>query len=77
LGALYEVPVKDLMIAAGYLAPEPGHAPSPATIESAFNLVKNDPRIAHGTRSKGPKLSLEAKRYIVGVYETLTGQKIT
>jgi transcriptional regulator with XRE-family HTH domain len=77
LAVLYEVPVKDLMVAAGYLPPESGKAPSPATIESAFNLVKNDPRITHGTRKKGPKLSLEAKRYIVGVYETLTGQKLT
>jgi HTH-type transcriptional regulator, competence development regulator len=77
LATLYEAPVKDLLIAAGYLPPESGKEPSPATIESAFNLVKNDPRITHGTRKKSPKLSLEAKRYIVGVYETLTGQKLT
>jgi transcriptional regulator with XRE-family HTH domain len=77
LATLYDAAMKDLLIAAGYLPPESGKEPSPASIESAFNLVKNDPRIAHGTRSKGPKLSLEAKRYIVGVYETLTGQKIT
>lgn len=77
LATLYEIPVKDLMIAAGYLPQESGKGPSPATIESAFNLVTNDPRIAHGTRKKRPKLSLEAKRYIVGVYETLTGQKLT
>jgi transcriptional regulator with XRE-family HTH domain len=77
LAKVYDAPVKDLLIAAGYLPPESDKEPSSATIESAFNLVKNDPRIAHGTRSRGPRLSLEAKRYIVGVYETLTGQKIT
>jgi transcriptional regulator with XRE-family HTH domain len=77
LAALYDAPVKNLMIASGYLPPESGKEPSPATIESAFNHVMNDPRITHGTRKKSPKLSLEAKRYIVGVYETLTGQKLT
>jgi transcriptional regulator with XRE-family HTH domain len=76
LAKLYEVPVKDLMIEVGYLPRETNREPSAGAIESAFNHVKNDPRITHGTRRKSPKLSVEAMRYFVEMYEKLTGQKL-
>jgi hypothetical protein len=76
LALLYEVPLKDLLIAAGYLPQEENEKPSTAKIESAFNHVASDPRMTFGTRRKTPKLTLEVKKYIVEIYEKLTGQNL-
>lgn len=76
LAAIYEVPLKDLLVAAGYLPPEANKEPTAGAIESAFDHVSKDPRMSFGTRRKTPKLSLEAKKYIVQMYEKFTGQDL-
>lgn len=74
---VYNEPLKNLLIAAGYLAPEIETVVSPRErIEHAYRQVQDDPRVSHGTRRKGVKLSLDAKRYIVEMYENLTGHKL-
>lgn len=72
----YHVPLKELLIAAGYLGPETETKSPRDRVEDAYDQVQNDTRISHGTRRKGLKLSLEAKRYIVEMYENLTGRKL-
>jgi HTH-type transcriptional regulator, competence development regulator len=72
----YNVPLKELLIAAGYLAPETKTKSPKEQIEYAYQQVQNDPRVSHGTRRKDLKLNLETKRYIVKVYENLTGRKL-
>jgi transcriptional regulator with XRE-family HTH domain len=76
LAAAYKVPLKDLLVAAGYLPPEESNAPTREKIESAYEHISKDPRLAVGTRAKSPKLSLEAKKYIVEMYEKLTNQEL-
>jgi HTH-type transcriptional regulator, competence development regulator len=73
---VYNVPLKELLIAAGYLVPETETKSPKERIEEAYQQVQNDARISHGTRRKGLKLSLEAKRYIVEMYENFTGRKL-
>ena len=70
----YKEPLKNLLVAAGYLEPEPDKRPLEERIESAYNRVKDDSRVSHGTRRL--KLGLEEKRFIVEMYEALTGHKI-
>jgi HTH-type transcriptional regulator, competence development regulator len=72
----YNVPLKELLIAAGYLAPETKNKSPKEQIDDAYEQVQNDTRISHGTRRKDLKLNLEAKRYIVEMYENLTGRKL-
>jgi transcriptional regulator with XRE-family HTH domain len=44
-------------------------------IERAYEFVRTDPKFQFGTRVKG-ELSIEAKRFIVELYETATGRKL-
>jgi transcriptional regulator with XRE-family HTH domain len=76
MAEVYKEPLRNLMIAAGYLAPETETKPLAERIEHAYKEVQNDPRVSHGTRHKGPKLSLAAKRHIVEIYEGVTGRKL-
>ena len=77
LAALYSVDIGHLMKSAGYLDNE-GDEPSsnePLEIERAFQYVLADPEFRFGTRPSGP-LSLEAKRFIVEMYERFTGKTL-
>ncbi len=76
LAKAYEVPVRDLLVEAGYLEDEVEPRPTRDEIEQAFAHVISDPRFKHGTRLKGSALSLEAKRFIIEVYETTTRRKL-
>ena len=75
LAKAYGVPVEDLLRAAGYL----GEASSELTLrektEQGYQRATSDPQFQHGTRLKGARLSPEAKRFIVEMYERVTGQK--
>jgi hypothetical protein len=64
------------MIAAGYLPAEMESKSLEERIEHAYSEVQSDPRVSHGTRHRGPKLSLDAKRVVVEMYENLTGRKL-
>lgn len=75
LAVVYEVPVRELLENAGYLE-EPEMAESEEQrIDRAFEFVMADSRFQAGTRVKGG-LTYEAKRYIVEVYERVTGAKL-
>jgi transcriptional regulator with XRE-family HTH domain len=75
LAAVYNVPVRDLLKAAGYLDEERPGISDAEEVEMAFQFVMNDPRYRSGTRLKG-ELSLEVKRFIVEMYEKSTGKKL-
>ena len=47
----------------------------PQEVERAYQYVLADPKFRVGTRPSGP-LSLEAKRFIVEMYERFTGKRM-
>jgi transcriptional regulator with XRE-family HTH domain len=76
LAKAYEVPVEDLLVSAGYLDNGLEKGITREKIEQAFAHVISDPTFRHGTRLKGVRLGPEAKRFIVEMYEKLTGRKL-
>jgi transcriptional regulator with XRE-family HTH domain len=76
LAPVYNVPIRDLLRAAGYLAEENREISEEEEIEMAFQFVMNDPRYRSGTRLKNGELSLNVKRFIVEMYEKATGKKL-
>ncbi len=76
LAGAYKVTVRELLMRAGYLDEPEVTATEEERIEAAFQYVLADPDYKLGTRIRGENLSIEAKRGIVIVYETLTGKKI-
>ena len=55
-----------------------GGAPRPdetLDVERAYRFVLDDPRFRVGTRPSGP-LSMASKRFIVEMYERLTGKRL-
>ena len=78
LAALYDVEVHDLLQRAGFLEEPAGIAPKdnePEEVERAYQYVLADPKFRVVTRPSGP-LSLEAKRFIVEMYEKFTGKRL-
>lgn len=75
LAPVYDVPVRDLLSAAGYLKEEEASLSEDEEVEMAFRYVMNDPRYKSGTRIKGG-LNTEVKRFIVEMYEKATGKKL-
>jgi transcriptional regulator with XRE-family HTH domain len=75
LAPVYDVPVRDLLKAAGYLEEAGGALSDEEEVEMAFKYVMNDRRYKSGTRIKG-ELTTEVKRFIVEMYERATGKKL-
>jgi transcriptional regulator with XRE-family HTH domain len=75
LAPVYDVPVRDLLNAAGYLKEEKVSLSEEEEVELAFKYVMSDPRYKSGTRIKGG-LTTEVKRFIVEMYEKATGKKL-
>ena len=75
LAKVYEVPLTELLAAAGYVE-ENEKGITRDQIEQAFQHVISDPKYRHGTRLRGSALSLEAKRFIVEMYEKMTERKL-
>lgn len=75
LAPVYNVPVRDLLRAAGHLDEAVRDISEEEEVEMAFRFVMNDPRYKSGTRLQG-ELSLEVKRFIVEMYEKATGKKL-
>lgn len=73
----YGASVKELLTMAGYLDEPEVKMSDQERIEWAFKCVISDPDYKFGTslRTAGD-LSLEAKRFIVEVYEKATGKKL-
>ena len=75
LARVYQVTHRELLIAAGYLEEESQQIKR-QQIENAFQHAATDPKFKQGTRLKGGRLSLDAKRFIVEMYEKMTGRKL-
>lgn len=75
LAPVYNVPLRDLLKAAGYWDEEKPSLTEEEEVEMAFQFVMNDPRYKSGTRLSGP-LTTEVKRFIVEMYEKATGKKL-
>lgn len=75
LAPVYNIPVRDLLKAAGYLEEAQPVLTDEEEIDMAFRYVVNDPRYRYGTRIKG-ELTTEVKRFIVEMYERATGKKL-
>ena len=75
LAKAYEVTHRELLIAAGYLE-DPEEQVKREKIERAFQHVTTDPHFKHGTRLRDGHLSLEAKRFIVEMYEKMANRKL-
>ena len=75
LAPVYDVPVRDLLKAAGYLEDTETSLSDEEEVELAFRYVMSDPRYKSGTRVKG-ELTTEVKRFIVEMYEKATGKKL-
>jgi len=75
LAPVYDVPVRDLLNAAGYLKDEEISLSEEDEVDMAFRYVMNDPRYKSGTRIKGG-ITTEVKRFIVEMYEKATGKKL-
>ena len=75
LAPVYDVPVRDLLRAAGYLKDQDLTITEDEEIDMAFRYVMNDPRYKSGTRIKGG-LNNDVKRFIVEMYEKATGKKL-
>ena len=77
LASLYNVDVRVLIERAGFLDNEDGEPRTDESleVERAFQYVLADPRFRFGTRLEGP-LSLEAKRFIVQMYDRFTGKRL-
>ena len=76
LAMVYSVPAHHLMEAAGYIKGVSGEMNERDRIERAFEHVITDPNYSQGTRMKGHTLSLDAKKFIVEMYEKATGRNL-
>lgn len=75
LAPIYAVSVRELLEQSGHLVETPELAPEEQEVERAYQYVLTDPRFRFGTRPQG-ELTLEAKQFIVQMYETLTDRKL-
>jgi HTH-type transcriptional regulator, competence development regulator len=76
LAKTYDVQLRDLLIAAGYLEEDSAETAKRRQIEEAYEHVRTDPTFKQGTRLKGTHVSLEAKHFIVEMYEKLTRRNL-
>lgn len=75
LADYYNVSINQLLEKAGYFGNGDIQETKEERIEKAFLHVISDPAFRHGTRLKG-KYDLDSMRFIIEMYETLTGKKI-
>jgi len=76
LAKAYDVPHRELLVAAGYLEEDSAETAKRRQIEEAYEHVRTDPTFKQGTRLKGMHVSLETKRFIVEMYEKLTQRNL-
>jgi transcriptional regulator with XRE-family HTH domain len=76
LAKVYEVPLKDLLVKAGYFDDESDKRSTKEQINSAFDHVTSDPRLSYGTRLKGSKLGTDGKRLIIELYEKWAKERL-
>jgi len=72
----YGTSVRDLLTKAGYLDEPEVTMGEQDRIEWAYRAVLSDPDYKFGTSLKASALTLEAKRFIIEVYEKATTRKL-
>jgi transcriptional regulator with XRE-family HTH domain len=73
----YSASVRDLMNRAGYMDEPEVKMGEKDRVEWAYEAVLSDPEYKFGTSVRvSGELSIEAKRFIVEVYEKATGKKL-
>lgn len=72
----YGASVRELLTKAGYLDEPEVKMSDQERIEWAYQAVLSDPDYKFGTSLRTADLTLEAKRFIVEVYEKATGRKL-
>ena len=76
LASFYGVSAHDLLQRAGHLEDAGISAVDEASeVERAYQFVLSDQRFRMGTRPRGV-ITIEAKRFIVEMYERLTGKRL-
>ena len=75
LGPIYGATTRSLMQRAGHLEEIETEADQEAEVGRAYQYVLADPRFRFGTRPSG-ELTQDAKRFIVEMYESLTGKRL-
>lgn len=75
LADFYDVPILELFEKAGYLKEGEIEETQEQKIEKAFAHVISDPDFKFGTRVKG-EYDLDAKRFIIEMYEKVTKRKL-
>ncbi len=75
LAAIYSVDAGELMKRAGRAGRPDPNSTEVLEIERAYRYVLDDPAFRVGTRPDGP-LSINAKRFIVEMYERFTGKRL-
>lgn len=76
LAPAYKVAVRDLLEAAGYLEEPEMTMPEEERIERAYRYAVEDPDFRVGTRHPPEGLDIEAKKYIISIYEKVMGRKL-
>lgn len=76
LANVYGVPHRDLLIAAGYLEEDTREKLEWEKVELAYQHVIRDPKYKQGTRLKDAHVPFEAKKFIVEIYEKVTGRQL-
>ena len=75
LADLYRVDPDDLIRRAGHGAQPDPFSDEAHDVERAYRFVLDDPAFRVGTRPDGP-LTVNAKRFIVEMYEKFTGKRL-
>ncbi len=76
LAAAYKVTVRELLEKAGYLDEPEMKMSEEERVERAYRYAVEDPEFRMGTRQPPEELSLEAKKYIISVYEKVMNRKL-
>ncbi|MDP3062126.1 MAG: helix-turn-helix transcriptional regulator [Chloroflexota bacterium] len=76
LAPVYKVTVREMMEQAGYLEEPEVTVSEVERVERAFQYAVDDPEFRFGTRQPPEGLTLEAKRYIISIYEKVMRRKL-
>jgi len=76
LAKVYEVPVRELLIEAGYLKEESDAQRRREHLDRVYNHAISDPAFQHGMRLKGNRVTDDIKRFVVEMYEKAVGRKL-
>ncbi|HEX5322542.1 MAG TPA: transcriptional regulator [Capsulimonadaceae bacterium] len=76
MAALYGVSLDAILSAANLGEPEKADLYDDRLVENAFEFVRKDPEFESGTYMTSNTLPIEAKRFIVEMYEKMTGRRL-